>query len=231
MPSTDVLDVTDVPRVPRLTSPADALARVAALRAVRPGRRLVVAVAGEPGSGKSTVAAAVVAALTASGTSAVGVPMDGFHLAGSTLARLGRLDRKGAVDAFDADGYLALLRRLREHGPATVWAPDYVRGVEESIGGAIEVGPEVEVVVTEGNYLLVDDEPWRAVREVVDETWAVHVPHGLRLDRLAARHAAFGMAQEAARAWAEGPDEAAARLVRPTLAAADVQVDGAGAWG
>ena len=163
MPPTEVLSS---PAVPRLSSPDEALARVAALRAARPGRRLIVAVAGEPGSGKSTVASCVVAALDAAGVAAVGVPMDGFHLAGSTLARLGRLDRKGAVDTFDADGYLALLRRLREHGPATVWAPDYVRGVEESIGGAIEVGPEVEVVVSEGNYLLVDEGPWRAVREV-----------------------------------------------------------------
>ena len=213
-----------------LSSPADALARVAGLRAERPGRRLLVGVAGEPGSGKSTVAASVVAALVASGVPAVGVPMDGFHLAGSTLARLGRLDRKGAIDTFDGDGYLALLHRLREHGPATVWAPDYVRGVEESIGGAIEVGPEVEVVVSEGNYLLVDEGPWRSVRDVVDETWAVEVPRAVRVDRLAARHAAFGMTQEAARAWAEGPDEAAARLVRPTLVRADARVDGTAPW-
>lgn len=214
-----------------IASPADALARVAALRAERPGRRLLVGVAGEPGSGKSTVAASVVAALAASGVPAVGVPMDGFHLAGSTLARLGRLDRKGAIDTFDGDGYLALLHRLRQHGPAVVWAPDYVRGVEESLGGAIEVRPEVEVVVSEGNYLLVDEGPWRAVRDVVDETWAVEVPRAVRLGRLAARHEAFGMAQEAARAWAEGPDEAAARLVRPTLARADLRVDGTGPWG
>lgn len=213
-----------------LSSSADALARVAGLRARRPGRRLLVGVAGEPGSGKSTVAASVVAALVASGVPAVGVPMDGFHLAGSTLARLGRLDRKGAIDTFDGDGYLALLRRLREHGPATVWAPDYVRGVEESIGGAIEVGPEVEVVVSEGNYLLVDEGPWRSVRDVVDETWAVEVPRPVRVDRLAVRHAAFGMTPEAARTWAEGPDEVAARRVRPTLVRADVRVDGAGPW-
>ncbi|BAH52000.1 hypothetical protein ROP_37530 [Rhodococcus opacus B4] len=75
-----------------------------------PGTRRVLGITGPPGSGKSTVAAAVLAAL---GSSAVVVPMDGFHLAGAELGRLGRADRKGAPDTFDAAGYVALLRRLR----------------------------------------------------------------------------------------------------------------------
>jgi pantothenate kinase len=197
----------------------DAVDRVVARRA-ETGGRVVVGLAGEPGSGKSTTAAALAEALVAAGTSAVVVPMDGFHLAGAALARLGRLDRKGAVDTFDADGWLALLRRVREGG-TTVWAPDYVRGLEEAVAGSIEVAPAVEVVVAEGNYLLVDDEPWRSARAELDLVWWVEVPQRDRLRRLVARHVRHGMAEEAALAWATGPDEVSAQFVRPTRARAD----------
>ncbi|WP_209560183.1 nucleoside/nucleotide kinase family protein [Frigoribacterium sp. PvP032] len=198
----------------------DAVAQVAVLRLA--GRRVVVGLAGEPGSGKSTTATALREALVAAGTSAVVVPMDGFHLAGSTLARLGRLDRKGAVDTFDAAGWLALLRRVRRAEPdETVWAPDYVRGLEEAVAGSIEVAPDVEVVVVEGNYLLVDDEPWRSARAELDLAWWVEVPQAERLRRLVARHVRHGMAEEAALAWATGPDERSAALVRATRPRAD----------
>ena len=101
--------------------------------------------------------------------------MDGFHLANVALAALGRADRKGAIDTFDGAGYTALLTRLRAAGPDTVWAPTYDRSIEESVAGAIAVPAGTEVVVTEGNYLLVDDGPWSAVRRLLDEVWAVDV--------------------------------------------------------
>ncbi|ROS52731.1 nucleoside/nucleotide kinase family protein [Frigoribacterium sp. PhB24] len=191
--------------------------------------RTLIGVAGEPGGGKSTAAAAVVDGLTRVGVRSVVVPMDGFHLAGSSLGRLGRLDRKGAIDTFDADGYLALLDRLRSRS-TTVWAPEYVRGVEESIGGAIEVDPSVEVVVSEGNYLLAELAPWPEVRSAFDEVWFVDTPAELRRRWLVARHVRFGMTSEAAAAWAAGPDEANARLVRATGARADVVVDAGRLW-
>ncbi|ROP78520.1 phosphoribulokinase/uridine kinase family protein [Frigoribacterium sp. PhB116] len=199
----------------------DAVASLVGLRA-RTGRRVVVGLAGEPGSGKSTTATLLVDVLVAAGTPAVVVPMDGFHLAGATLARLGRLDRKGAIDTFDGTGWLALLRRIRrvELGE-TVWAPDYVRGLEEAVAGSIEVAPDVEVVVVEGNYLLVDDEPWRSARAELDLVWWVEVPQPERLRRLVARHVRHGMADEAALAWATGPDERSAALVRATRPRAD----------
>lgn len=222
--------------VPALADVAAAVARVHELRAARragaPRARVVVALVGEPGSGKSTLAAAVAAGLEDSGTRTVVVPMDGFHLAGAALARLGRLDRKGALDTFDAAGYVALLRRLvdpvaTQPDAEPVWAPEYVRdGVEESLAGAIEVGPDVECVVTEGLWLLVDEGPWRTVRDLVDETWAVRLDDDERRRRLVTRHVAAGKGPEAAEAWVQGPDEAAARLVRPTLARADRELTG-----
>jgi pantothenate kinase len=210
----------------RLGTPADLTSPTTA--APTPVRTLI-GVAGEPGGGKSTAAATVVEGLTRVGVRAVVVPMDGFHLAGATLARLGRLDRKGAIDTFDAEGYLALLHRLRT-SRSTVWAPEYVRGVEESIGGAVEVDPRVEVVVSEGNYLLAELAPWPAVRSAFDEVWFVDTPAGLRRRWLVARHVRFGMTPEAAEAWAAGPDEANARLVRATRGRADAVVDAGRLW-
>ena len=106
--------------------------RVRALRArVGPGRPVLVGVAGEPGSGKSTLTAALVDLLQEDGSTALLVPMDGFHLANVALAALGRSDRKGAIDTFDGAGYAALLTRLRGAGPDTVWAPTYDRSIEE----------------------------------------------------------------------------------------------------
>src|SRR4051812_9561838 len=139
------------------------IARARAL-AARGGRR-ILGIAGPPGGGKSTVARAVVAAL---GDAARLVPMDGFHLAQAELVRLGRRDRMGAPDTFDAAGYAALLRRLRS-GEPVVYAPEFRREIEEPIAGAIAVPREIPLVVTEGNYLLL----WPEIYPLLDETWYV----------------------------------------------------------
>src|SRR5215212_2764821 len=145
---------------------------------------VLLGVTGEPGAGKSTLTASVVSGLVARGCTAVLVPMDGFHLANVALAALGRADRKGAPDTFDAAGFAALLARLRSGARSTVWAPVYDRSLEESVAGAVAVPPETEVVVTEGNYLLLDEPPWDAVGELLDEVWAVRVDPALRTARL-----------------------------------------------
>lgn len=182
----------------------------------------MIGIAGEPGSGKSTVARALAESLG----DAVVAPMDGFHLANAELARLGRADRKGAPDTFDAFGYLALLDRLRtpvESEP--VYAPAYLREVRESVGSSILVDPAVPVVISEGNYLLLDQDPWNLVRPRFDEVWFVDTPRELRLEWLVARHVAFGKSPERALAWATGPDERNAVLVRATRGRADLVID------
>jgi pantothenate kinase len=188
-------------------------------RGLARGPRRILGLAGAPGSGKSTLADRLVRALS---PAAVLVPMDGFHLAEAELRRLGRRDRKGAPDTFDAAGYVALLRRLREAGPDPVYAPVFDRHLEEAVAGSVRVGPETPLVVTEGNYLLLDQGPWAAVRPLLDEVWFVEVDDGLRLERLIRRHVAHGHAPAAARAWALGPDGANARLVAGTRARADL---------
>lgn len=202
------------------------LVRRAAELAGSGGRRML-GICGAPGVGKSTVAGRIVAGL---GDRAVLVGMDGFHLAHAELARLGRLDRKGAPDTFDAAGYVALLDRLRHNGfvhgvgdPAavTVYAPEFRRELEEPVAGAVPVPPTVPLVVTEGNYLLLPSEPWCRIRSLLDEIWYLEDDHDERLDRLAARHERYGLTRSAARAKALGSDQRNAELIVPSAAGAD----------
>jgi pantothenate kinase len=194
---------------------ADAVARAAGLAT---HRRVLLGITGPPGAGKSSLAAAVVAAVP----DAVLVPMDGFHLAQRVLDDLGLADRKGAPQTFDREGYVALLRRIRRRAAEPVYAPAFRRDIEEPIAGAIAVRPDTRLVVTEGNYLLL----WPEVRALLDETWWVDLPDEERHRRLIARHTAFGKSPQDAGAWALGSDEANARLVRAGRSVADVIVRG-----
>ncbi len=197
-------------------------ARVGALGRVR--RRVVVGIAGAPGAGKSTLAGALVASL---GADAVLVPMDGFHLAGSELERLGRAARKGAPDTFDAAGYVALLERLRANVTDVVYAPEFRREIEEPVAGAIAVPPGARFVVTEGNYLLMGQHPFDRVRPLLDEAWYLDLPDALRRERLVARHIAYGRSDAEARRFALGSDEENARAIRATRVRADLVISGA----
>lgn len=200
---------------------ASLIARAEAL--AESGERRILGITGAPGSGKGTVAEAVRSAL---GKYAVVVPMDGFHLAGAELDRLGRTNRKGAPETFDAAGYVALLRRLREPDGETVYAPEFHRDVEESYAGAIAVAPDVSLVITEGNYLLLDQRPWSKVRELLDEVWFVAPNENLRVARLVERHVRYGKTPEQAREWVWRSDELNAAIVAPTRVRADIVIVG-----
>lgn len=196
-----------------------------AARLARSGDRAILGIAGAPASGKSTVAGELVDALAAHDVVARLVPMDGFHLADAALERLGRADRKGAPDTFDAHGYVALLRRLRDGQDHTVFAPSFERTLEQPIAGSIAVEPSDQLVVTEGNYLLVDEEPWRAVAPLLDEVWFCDLDEDERRRRLHARHVEFGRSADEASAWMAAVDDPNAALVRPTAARADLVID------
>jgi pantothenate kinase len=196
----------------------DALVRRAL---ARPGRRPLIGIAGPPGAGKSTLAERLV---TAVGPAAAWVPMDGFHLADAALDRLGLRARMGAPETFDGWGYLALLRRLAVETDHPVWAPGFERTLEQPVAGSIPVDPEVRLVITEGNYLLLDRPPWPQVRAALSEVWYVEADAGVRLERLLARHVEFGKSPAEARAWVAAVDEPNARLVERRRDAADLVV-------
>jgi pantothenate kinase len=187
------------------------------------GRRRLLGIAGPPGVGKTTLAEYLVGALGPE--RAVLVPLDGFHLADGELRRLGLLGRKGAPETFDPYGYTALLRRLKEPRPGeTVYAPGFERELEQPIAGSLPVEPEIPLVITEGNYLLLDDAPWRPVRALLDETWWVELDTEERVRRLIDRHERFGKEAAEAERWVLTSDEANARLVAPGRDAADLVV-------
>lgn len=185
------------------------------------GRRCLLGLVGEPGAGKSTLAQRLAEELAGR---AVVVPMDGFHLAQSELERLGRAGRKGAPDTFDAWGFLALVRRLAACTEPVVYAPAYRRELHNAVAGAVAVPRGSPLVVVEGNYLLLDDRPWSLVRPLFEQTWFLDLDEQTRLERLIARHVRSGKTEHEARAWALGPDQANARLIRATRARATAVV-------
>jgi pantothenate kinase len=202
-----------------MITPDEAIERARALASR--GRRTLLGITGPPGGGKSTLASAVAQEL---GDRAALVGMDGFHLSQDELVRLGRRDRMGALDTFDGFGYVALLRRLRLASEEVVYAPEFRRPLEEPIAGAVAVPRDVPLVITEGNYLLVNKGPWAEVRDLLDEAWYVVQEEDRRLELLIARHVEFGKEPDFAREWVMRSDQVNAALVETTRARADALV-------
>jgi pantothenate kinase len=209
----------------RATPDVELLAdRLEALRR-RHSRRVVVGIAGPPGAGKTTLVVDVLAA-AARRTGLAGrvahVPMDGFHLTNAELDRLGRRHRKGAPDTFDAHAYAAVLAAVRDPARPVVTAPSFDHAEGEPVPDAVTVPESADVVLTEGNYLLLDDGPWRDVRALLDEVWFCALADDVRRDRLVARHVSAGREPDDAVEWVHRSDEANAVLVAAGAAAADV---------
>ncbi|MGH2852548.1 MAG: nucleoside/nucleotide kinase family protein, partial [Solirubrobacteraceae bacterium] len=139
----------------RITDLAELVERARSLEAHR--ERALLGITGAPGAGKSTLAAAVVAAV---GDRARLIGMDGFHLSQAELRRIGRRERMGAIDTFDAAGFVGLVRRLRARPGEVIRAPAFDRTAEASTPDALRIEPDVRLVVIEGNYLLAAAAPW-----------------------------------------------------------------------
>jgi pantothenate kinase len=186
------------------------------------GARRLIGIVAPPGAGKSTFAHALVSAFP---DACCVVPMDGFHLANSELERLGRRSRKGAPDTFDPAGYVQLLRRLRASAAdEIVYAPDYRRELEEGIAGAIAIDTRTPVIFTEGNYLLLEQNGWGAVRGELDEVWYLDVDDGLREQRLLERHMRFGRSRDEALQWMAQTDAPNALRITRTRPLADLYI-------
>jgi len=191
---------------------------IAALVERLPPGRFVLGLSGSPGAGKSTLAAALAAAY-----GCPVVPMDGFHRTNAELEAMGRRDAKGAPDTFDAEGYAAVLRRL--HEGVDVLAPAFDHRLPDPTPDAIEVPATAGLVVTEGNYLLLDEPRWRAARRECDAVWHLVTEEATRWERLVRRHHDSGKPPEQAHAWVASVDQPNADLVEAAAEAADEVLD------
>lgn len=176
-----------------------------------PDRRSMIALAGPPASGKSTVAAALVRHLSEAGHGAALLAMDGFHLGNDLLDARGLRARKGAPDTFDLAGFADMLGRVR-HG-SHVYAPVFDRTLDSALAAQQEITPDARYVVVEGNYLLFDAPGWRDLSEFWDVGVFLEVPERVLQDRLLARWREHGFAENAALEKAEGNDLPNARAV------------------
>lgn len=192
------------------------------VRSLATNDRVILGICGPPGAGKSTLAAWLTGQFTPE--TARLVPMDGFHLSNAALQARGLADRKGARETFDADGYAALLTRIRQADDPVVYAPDYDRAHDEPIAAVVSVEREIPLVVTEGNYLLTDGPGWTRARQQMDEVWFVDVDADLRRQRLVERHVRFGKTPDAARRWVDTVDEVNAAFIADSRQRADLVV-------
>ena len=173
--------------------------------------RVLVGIVGKPGAGKSTLSAYLLQELKSSEVTVV--PMDGYHLSNAVLQELGRAERKGAPDTFDVAGFASLLQRIRAEKSVDIYYPVFDRAIEESIAAQGVVTQETKVVIVEGNYLLHDTGGWEAIADLLDEIWFIDVDDEKRLERLIARHIAYGKSPEDAESWSRGSDEVNARTI------------------
>ena len=183
----------------RLT-PAEALARlvphILQMQSEAHGRRLAIGIAGGPGAGKSTLAAELVNMLNAVHPGSVAlVPMDGFHMRHAKLEALQETHRKGAPHTFEGAAFVDFLHHLKvATGPVS--GPGYSREIEDVVDDAFTIGPEVSVLIVEGNYLLLPTPPWAGVRPLLDYAVYLDVPRELVEARLLRRHAEHGLFTE-----------------------------------
>lgn len=169
----------------------------------QPVPRLLIALAGPPGSGKTTIATSVVEILQnrrgndPTTPKTIAVSADGFHLPLATLRALPNAEeaiaRRGAPWTFDGLAVLALTRDLGRTPRAVVSAPTFDHAVKDPVTDGLSVGPDVDVCLLEGNCLLCDEEPWSGVAQEVHDRWLVKVTEDLARARVAARHVAAGI--------------------------------------
>ncbi|MCK8464482.1 nucleoside/nucleotide kinase family protein [Aliiroseovarius sp. S1339] len=190
--------------------------------APRKGTRRLVAVGGAPASGKSTLAEALADHLTNDGCPAKVVPMDGFHLHNQILVERDLLNRKGAPQTFDAQGFLHLITRL--HDEPEVFFPLFDRDRDIAIAGAGLVDQDCNTVIVEGNYLLQDLPIWRDLRAHWDLALCLEVEEQVLHDRLVARWLKHGLSPKQAEVRAAENDLKNAQLVRQFQLPADIIV-------
>ncbi|MFC9665412.1 nucleoside/nucleotide kinase family protein [Nocardia sp. NPDC127606] len=193
--------------------------------------RFLLGIAGPPGAGKSTLAQRLRVALISAGRPAAVAPMDGYHLRNQVLLARNALARKGEPDTFDAAGFVADLRLLRETpvGSPVSW-PLFDRAIDEPTEGGVIVRDE-RIVIVEGNYLLLTDAEapgWAEVRGLLDACWYLDAPRPVLTERLLHRHTAGGRTPEQASHKVAGSDLRNADLIAASRHRADLVLTASG---
>lgn len=207
----------------RTVTPAEAMQRIKELAERRENSRVIIALVGAPGAGKSTFANAVVNLLNEEEeASAQLFPMDGFHLSNAELERIGKRQHKGRIDTFDAYGYLACGRRIANaYQQEDVFVPIYSRIVHEPIAAGLCINRNTRLIVSEGNYLLDASEPWCHLVNVFEEIWFLDADPQILEERLVARHAHENMDSAQARDWCATVDMPNAQRIATSRDRAD----------
>ncbi len=183
-------------------------------------QRFMAAVAGPPGSGKTTLADQLKSELESSGQSAVVVPMDGYHLDDVILNARGHRARKGAHHTFDVAGFNHLIRRIRAREP-DVYLPVFDRHHEHSRAAADMVAADTRFIIVEGLYLLLKRPPWDELKQLFDYTIFLDVPENELVRRLTKRILAHGNDEAYAKYWIASNDALNMRDVIANSAPAD----------
>lgn len=195
-----------------MTPTTDELARTIIDRA-GDRKRFLVAIAGPPGAGKSTLADSLADALEANGETAEVLPMDGFHMDDAILREKGLLPRKGSPETFDVRGFLDIVRAVKV-AEDEVLVPVFDRPREIAIAAARVVARSTRFVLVEGNYLLLNQAPWSALDGQFGYSILISPPMAVLEKRLMQRWLDLGFTQEAARTKTEGNDLKNGALVR-----------------
>ena len=196
-----------------------------AIRSYASRERVVIALAGPPGSGKSTLAEWLCTRLNdGSPGSAAVLPMDGYHFDDRVLEARGARARKGAPDTFDVAGLHHMLARLKRNAEAEIAVPVFDRDLEIARAGAQLIPQSVRMLIVEGNYLLLDRQPWSDLRDLFDVTAMIEVPEEILRARLRERWVGYGLSPDQIAAKLEDNDLPNGRLVRDSSVSADFAI-------
>lgn len=186
-------------------------------------KRYIVAIAGPPGAGKSTFAQALLLLLKEKSIQAKIISMDGFHLDNSILVDRNLLDRKGAPATFDTAGFIHLMNRLSNFEDDVV-IPEFDRNKDLSIAGSSIISTKDKVLIVEGNYLLIEEEPWTKLKKTWDQTIFINPGIDTLEQRLLNRWLRYGLDTQDAKKRTLSNDLPNARYVIEKSSDSDIQI-------